>query len=117
MAEQETKTAKFARKKNRYQFNNRGNQTTKTNYKSKVTELEDKVFDVGASSDTAKFSKSLKSIENYIQKIYKTCDDIVKAIQQLKRPTLEYTKQPTKAQFTDDNGDFNDDAFEMAKFA
>ena len=46
MAEQETKTAKFAGKKNRHQFNNQGrNQTTKTNYKSKVTELEDKVFE------------------------------------------------------------------------
>ena len=41
MAEQETKMAKFAGKKNRYRFNNQGrNQTTKTNYKSKVTELE-----------------------------------------------------------------------------
>ena len=118
MAEQETKTAKFAGKKNRYWFNNQGrNQTTKTNYKSKVTELEDEVFDVGASSDPAKFSKSLKSIENYIQKNYKTCDDIVKAIQQLKRPTLAYPKQPTKSQYTDVNGDFDDNAFEMAKFA
>jgi hypothetical protein len=117
MAEQETKTAKFAGKNNRYRFNNRGNQTTKTNYKSKVTELEDEVFDIGASSDPAKFSKSLKSIEYYTQKNYKTCDDIVKAIQQLKCPTLAYPKQPTKAQYTDDNGDFDDDAFEMAKFA
>ena len=83
MAEQETKTAKFAGKKNRYRFNNRGNQTTKTNYKSKVTELEDEVLDVGALSDPAKFSKSLKSIENYIQKNYTTCYDIMKAIQQL----------------------------------
>ncbi len=41
MTKQETKTAKFAGKKNRYRFNNQGNQTTKTNYKSKVTELED----------------------------------------------------------------------------
>ena len=118
MAEQETKVARAAEKKNRYRFNNQGrNQRTKTNYKSKVTELEDEVFDVGASSDPAKFSKSLKSIENYIQKNYKTCDDIVKAIQQLKRPTLAYPKQLTKSQYTDVNGDFDDDAFEMAKFA
>ncbi len=40
--------------------------------------------------DPAKFSKSLKSIENYIQKTYKMPDDIVKAIQQMKRPTLDY---------------------------
>jgi hypothetical protein len=56
MAEQETKVARAAGKKNRYRFNNQGNQTTKTSYKSKVAELEDKVFDVGASSDPAKFS-------------------------------------------------------------
>jgi len=93
------------------------NQTTKTRYKSKVTELEDEVFDVGALSDPAKFSKLLKSIENYIQKNYKTCNDIVKAIQQLKRPTLAYPKQPTRAQYTDANGDFDEDGFDMAKFA
>ena len=87
-------------KKNRYRFNNQGrNQTTKTNYESKVTELEDKVFDVGASSDPAKFSKSLKSIENYIQKNSITCNNFVKAIQQLKRPTLAYPKQPMKSQY------------------
>ena len=117
MAEQETKMAKAARKKNRYRFNNRGNQRTKTSYKSKVAELEDEVFDVGASSNPAKFSKSLKSIEKFIQKNYKTCDDIVKAIQQLKRPTLAYPKQPTRAEYTDKEGNFDDNAFQMAMFA
>jgi hypothetical protein len=39
---------------------------------------------VGALSNPEKFSKSLKSIENYIQKTYKMSDDIVKAIQQMK---------------------------------
>ena len=111
MAEQETKMVRAAGKKGRHRFNNRGNQTTKTSYKSKVAELEDKVFDVGASSEPAKISKLLKSIENYIQKNYKTCDDIVKAIQQLKRPILAYPKQPTRAQYTDANGDFDNDAF------
>jgi len=99
MAEQEMK-ARAPGIKNRYRFNNRGNQMTKTSYKSKVAELEDKVFDVGASNNPAKFSKLLKSIENYIKKNYKICDDIVKAIQQLKHPTLAYPKQPTKLQYT-----------------
>ena len=116
MAEQETKT-RAAGKKNKYWFNNRGNQTTKTSYKSKVVELEDDVFDVGALSDPAKFSKLLKSIRNYIQKNYKTCDDILKAIQQLKRPTLAHPKQPTRAQYTNANGDFDKDGFDLAKFA
>ena len=38
------------------------------------------------------------------------------AIQQLKRPTLNYSKQPPLADHTDDNGDLNKDAFDMAKF-
>jgi hypothetical protein len=41
----------------------------------------------------------------------------VKAIQQLKCPTLAYPKQPTRAQYTDANGDFDEDGFDMAKFA
>jgi hypothetical protein len=57
----QAKTAR-AGKKNRYWFNNQGNQATKTSYKSKVAKLEDEVFDVRASSDPAKFSKLLKSI-------------------------------------------------------
>ena len=54
------------------------------------------MFDVGVSRDPARFSKSLKSIENFIQKTYKVPDDIVKAIQQMKQPTLQYPNKPTK---------------------
>ncbi len=43
--------------------------------------LENNTFDVGASSNPAKFSKSLKNIENFIQKTYKDPDDMVKTIQ------------------------------------
>jgi hypothetical protein len=118
MSEQgQAKTAK-AGKKNRYRFNNRGNQATKTSYKSKVAKLEDEVFDVGASSNPVKFSKSLKSIENCIQKNYKTCNNIVKAIQQLKRPTtLNYPRQPMRTEHTKKDGTLDKDAFDMAKFA
>jgi hypothetical protein len=117
MSEQgQAKMAK-AGKKNRYQFNNQGNQAPKTSYKSKVVELKDEVFDVGVSSDPAKFSKLLKSSENYIQKNYKTCNNIVKAIQQLKRPTLNDLRQPTRAEHTKKDGTLDKDAFNMAKFA
>jgi hypothetical protein len=116
MSEQgQAKTAK-AGKKNRYRFNNRGNQATKASYKSKVAKLEDEVFDVGVSKEPAKFSKLLKSIENYIQKNYKTCDNIVKAIQQLKHPTLGYPRQPTRMEHTKKDGTLDKDAFNMAKF-
>jgi hypothetical protein len=64
-----------------------------------------------------KFSKSLKSIENYIQMTYKTCDDIVKVIQQLKRPMLDYPKQPTRAKYADTSGKVDKEEFELAKFA
>jgi hypothetical protein len=106
-----------ARKKNRYRFNNRGNQATKTSYKSKIAKLKSEVFDVGATSDPTKFSKSLKSIENYIQMNYKTCDNIMKAIQQLNRPTLKYPKKPTRANHTDASENVDEDKFKMVKFA
>ncbi len=63
-----TKTAKARNnRKFRYRFG-KGNKIAKSSYKSKVAELKDNVFDVGTSSDTAKFSKLLYNIENYIQK-------------------------------------------------
>ncbi len=52
----------------------------RTTYKSKVAGLEDNTFDVGAASDPAKFSKLLKNIENYIQKTYRSPDDMVKTL-------------------------------------
>ena len=117
MVEQEKKPAIAAQRKN-HQFGNRAGQSEqKSTYKSKVIGLEEDTFDVGASSDPAKFSKSLKSIENYIQKTYKMPDDIVKAIQQMKRPMLPYPDKPTKLQCMDDQGDLDEDEFDMVKFA
>ncbi len=58
--------------------------------------LENNTFDVGASSDPAKFSKSLKNIENYIQKTYKDPDDMVKTTQQMTRVSLSYPEKPKK---------------------
>jgi hypothetical protein len=114
--QQETKKPMGAGRKNRYRFGLR-NQGAKSTYKSKkFVGLEEDIFDVGAMSDPAKYSKSLKSIENYIQKTYKKPDDIVKAIQLLKRPTLEYPRQSKKSECVDENGDPDEDAFEMAKF-
>jgi hypothetical protein len=43
-------------------------------------------------------------------------DDIVKAIQQMKRPTLSYPDKPTKAHCVDNQGDPDKDKFEMVKF-
>ncbi len=117
MSEQgQAKTAK-AGNKSRYRFSYQENQATKTSYKSKVVKLKDEVFEVGASNDPAKFSKLLKSIENYIQKNYKTCDDIMKAIQQLKHPTLDYPSQPARAERTKKDGTLDEEGFDMAKFA
>jgi hypothetical protein len=117
MSEQGQAKMVKARKKNRYRFNNWGNQATKTSYKSKVAKLEDEVFDVGLSNDPAKFSKLQKSIENYIQKNYKICNDIVKAIQQFMHPTLKYLRQPTRAEHTEQDGTLDEDTFKMLKFA
>jgi hypothetical protein len=116
MADQEKKLAIAARRKS-HRFGNRAGQSgQKSTYKSKVIKLEEDTFDVGASSDPAKFSKSLKSIKNYIQKTCKMPDDIVRAIQQMKRPSLPYPDKPKKALCVDDQGDLDEDEFEMVKF-
>ncbi len=52
-------------------------------YKSRLEGLEDDTFNVGALSNPAKFSKLLKNIETYIQKIYKSPNNIVMALQQM----------------------------------
>ena len=93
--------------------------TGRSTYKSKVQGLENDTFDVGASSDPAKFSKSLKNIENYIQKTYKDPDDMVKTIQKMKKVSLSFPVRPKKndEDCCDDNGDPDSDALDMAVFA
>ncbi len=68
----------------------------RSTYKSKVQGLENNTFDVGASSNPAKFTKLLKNIEQYIQKTYKDPDNMVKTIQQMKRVILNYPEKPKK---------------------
>jgi hypothetical protein len=69
MAEQEKKPGGADGKKKKFYSRRfaRGATAGRSTYKSKVRGLENDTFDVGASSDPAKFSKSLKNIENYIQ--------------------------------------------------
>jgi hypothetical protein len=117
MAEQEKKPAIAAHNRRSYQFRNRAGQAgVKSTFKSKVTKLEEDTFDVGASSDPAKFSKSLKAIKTYKQKTYKMTDDIVKAIQQMKRHTLAFPAKPTKATCVDEMNVFDKDEYKVAKF-
>jgi hypothetical protein len=42
-------------------------------------------------------------------------DYIIKAIQQMKHPTLAFPAKPTKATCVDENNVFNEDEYEMAK--
>jgi hypothetical protein len=76
MAEKEKKPATAGRKKH-YRFGRRNPQPRSSPYTSNVAEIKDDIFDVGATSDPAKFTKSLKNIETYIQMTYKMPDDIV----------------------------------------
>jgi hypothetical protein len=87
--------------------------------KSKVQGLENDTFDVGASSDPAKFSKSLKNIKNYIQKTHKDPDDMVKNIQKMKKVILSYPERPKKTDkdCCDSNGDPDSDALDTAVIA
>jgi hypothetical protein len=88
-----------------------------------VQELENNSFNVGASSNPAKFCKLLKNIKNYIQKTYKDPDDMVKTIQQMKRVSLSYPEKPKKTDKDccnsngDPDPDPDPDAFDMAVFA
>ncbi len=53
------------------------------NYKIRLEGLEYNTFDIGTLSNPAKFSKLLKNIETYIQKNYKSPNNIVNALQQM----------------------------------
>jgi hypothetical protein len=91
----------------------------RSTYKSKVQGLENDTFNVGASSNPAKFSKLLNNIENYIQKAYKDPDNMVKTIQKIKRVILKYPKKPKKtdAVCCNANGDPDPAMLKMAIFA
>ena len=118
MTEQEKKLGWDDGKKKKWQFT-KGVTVGIGMYKSKVQGLESNTFDVGASSNPAKFSKSLKNIENYIQKTYKDQDDMAKTIQQMKRVNLGYPKRPKKtdAECCDNSGNPDADMFDITVFA
>jgi hypothetical protein len=62
MAEQEKKLGEgYGRKKRFYGRFAKGGMVGRSTYKSKVQGLENDTFNVGASSDPSKFSKSLKT--------------------------------------------------------
>ncbi len=87
------------------------------NYKSRLEGLEYDTFNVGASSDPVKFSKLLKNIETYIQKNYKSLNDIMKALQQMDgQPTLNYPAMPSKKDYKGKDGNKDPVAFKMAVF-
>jgi hypothetical protein len=81
MAEPEKKLATAARNRKSYRFGNRAGQAgAKLPFKSKVAKQEEDMFNVRASSDPARFSKSPKAIKTYIQKTYRMTNDIDKSI-------------------------------------
>jgi hypothetical protein len=59
---------------------------------------------------------SLKSIKTCIQRTYKMPDDIVKAIQNMIRPSFDPPEKPDKSKCLDNAGKFDPDKFRMAKF-
>jgi hypothetical protein len=115
MAEQEKKPA-VAGKKKHYRFGGRNPQPRSSPYTSNVSEIKDNIFDVGATSDPAKFTKSLKNIERYIHMTYKMPDNIVKAIQKMKRPTFNTLEKPDKSKCVDSVGKYGTNEYDMAKF-
>jgi hypothetical protein len=119
MADQDKKTAGAENKKKKfYGRYAKGIAARRTTYKSKVAGLEDDTFNVRAASNPAKFSKSLKTIENCIQKTYRSPDDMVKMLQQMKKVSLSSLTKPKKQHPQCCNKDGNPDAdvFGMAVF-
>jgi hypothetical protein len=76
MADQDKKPAGAKNKKKKfYGQYTKGMVIGRTTYKSKVAGLEDSMFDVGAAKKPAKFKKSQKNTEKYIQKTYGSSDN------------------------------------------
>jgi hypothetical protein len=120
MADQDKKPTGAENKKKKFHGRHaKGMTSGRTTYKSKVAGLEDDTFDVGGASDPAKFSKLLKNIENYIQKTYRSPDNMVKTLQHMKKVTLSYSTKPKKQdpQCCDKDGNPDEDMFNMAVFA
>jgi hypothetical protein len=87
----------------------------RTTYKSKVAGLESNTFDVGEVSGPTKFSKLLKNIKNHIQKTYRSPNNMVKRLHQMKRVGLSCAIKPKKQdpQCCEDDGNPNQDAFNI----
>ncbi len=79
-----------------------------------MVEIKDNTFHVGGSNDPAKYSKLLKSIKTYIQRTYKMHDDIVKAIQNMIRPSFNPPEKMDKSKCLDNVRKFDPDEFEMS---
>jgi hypothetical protein len=107
----------MAGKKKNFRFGGRPNPQPKSSpYTSNMAEIKDNTFHVGASSDPAKFTKFLKNIETYIQRPYKMPDNIVKAIQKMKKPTFNPPEKPGESTCMDSAGNYDGDEHDMAKF-
>jgi hypothetical protein len=97
MAEQEKKLT-VAGKKKQYRFGRRPNPQLKSSpYTNNMAEIKDNIIGVGTTSNPAKFTNSVKNIETYIQRMYKMPDNIVKAIQKMKKPTFNLPEKPDKS--------------------
>jgi hypothetical protein len=115
MAEEEKKPSGADNRKKKFYGRFAKGAASRSTYMSKVQGLENNTFNVGASSNPAKFNKLLKNIENYIQKTYTDPDNMVKTIQKMKRVILKYPKKPKKtdAACYNANGDPDPDMFKV----
>ncbi len=95
-------------------FGGRPNPQPKSSpYTSIVVEIKDNIFDVGRTSNPAKFTKSLKNIKMYIQMMYKMPDNIVKTIQKMKKPTFNPPEKPDKNKCMDSAGNYDADEYNI----
>ncbi len=120
MADEDKKPVAAAgggRKKHFARYGSRNGPAPRSTYVSNVEEVKNATFEVGSSSDPARYSKSLKIIENYIQMTYKMPDDIVKTIQNMTRQMFKHPDKPKKEDSLDSEGNVDKDLYEMEIFS
>jgi hypothetical protein len=120
MADEDKKPAAAAggaKKKHFARYGSRNGPAPKLTYVSNVDEVKNATFEVGSSSDPARYSNALKTIENYIQRTYKMPDDIVKTIQNMTRQTFKYPDKPKKEDSLDSQGNLDKDLYTKWKYS
>ena len=71
-------------------------------HKSKISKIEDDVFEIGAVKHASQFSKSLQNVADYVQIKYNS--DMAEAIRTMEEQVFIYPDKPTVTYVKDESG-------------